>query len=633
MQKINLITLFCLYLICPAQSQSSGSSSDLYSNLSNNQFLLELHDNPTHISSLLDSENFQQEILFDFASSHGSDEIASYLKDCITLQKNKNPQCLYAYSQQKNIGLLPIISSIELNNEYSDDWKSLLGKCVRNEEEAAHFSTLKMDNQAFCKGAFYCLRNGQFSESLNQRLLKIFNQQILHHQDITDVCRSIKYIPTKQFPTAAIDSIISIAPIALWNNRMAIQMLGKSKSSLAIQSILNIACSAQTPDNIVVECLLQLQRKPDLSTQEITSLLNHRNPEIVGLTIDCLALQKQFQIPISQIITSNFSENKSIPQELFWKVKSFEIQNPNSPSTLVNDIWKSFVVENNPYHRMLALEAIQKEPSLFQPLLEFVLNSNTYTDLYYGTSCLIAMSDGQQKIDWLEKLWEKNDEGIDALLYEYMREKISDPAEQQIWKTKILSRINQYTLPKMIETRNEALTTLELWGEKITADRSFPSGMEWTPEDLTVLPQEMHYEMIVQHDQEIDTLLFLVHKNGTPLTALHFAKLVDAHFYDHKFFHRRVSNFVLQGGCPRGDGMGSLDYTIASEFTPEHFSKGQIGWASAGPHTESCQIFFMLDEAYHLDGRYTNMGKITKGLERLNSLPLGTGIVSIRKVN
>jgi len=252
MQKINLITLFCLYLICPAQSQSSSSSSDLYSNLSNNEFLLELHDNPTHISSLLDSENFQQEILFDFASSHASDEIASYLKDCITLQMNKTPQCLYAYSQQKNIGLLAIISSIELNNEYSDDWKSLLGKCVRNEEEAAQFSTLQMDNPAFCKGAFYCLRNGQFSESLNQRLLKIFNQQILHHQDITDVCRSIKYIPTKQFPTAGIDSIISIAPIALWNNRMAIQMLGKSKSSLAIQSILNIACSDQTPDNIVI---------------------------------------------------------------------------------------------------------------------------------------------------------------------------------------------------------------------------------------------------------------------------------------------------------------------------------------------------------------------------------------------
>jgi cyclophilin family peptidyl-prolyl cis-trans isomerase len=117
------------------------------------------------------------------------------------------------------------------------------------------------------------------------------------------------------------------------------------------------------------------------------------------------------------------------------------------------------------------------------------------------------------------------------------------------------------------------------------------------------------------------------------LTALHFAKLVDAHFYDHKFFHRRVSNFVLQGGCPRGDGMGSLDYTIASEFTSAHFSKGQIGWASAGPHTESCQIFFMLDEAYHLDGRYTNMGKITKGLEQLNSLPLGTEIVTIRKVH
>jgi cyclophilin family peptidyl-prolyl cis-trans isomerase len=79
--------------------------------------------------------------------------------------------------------------------------------------------------------------------------------------------------------------------------------------------------------------------------------------------------------------------------------------------------------------------------------------------------------------------------------------------------------------------------------------------------------------------------------------------------------------------------MGSLDYTIASEFSTSHFEKGSIGWASAGPHTESCQIFFMLDEGYNLDGRYTNMGVITSGIDQLNTLPLGTEILSIRRLN
>ncbi|MBM3429306.1 MAG: peptidylprolyl isomerase [Bacteroidetes bacterium] len=60
---------------------------------------------------------------------------------------------------------------------------------------------------------------------------------------------------------------------------------------------------------------------------------------------------------------------------------------------------------------------------------------------------------------------------------------------------------------------------------------------------------------------------------------------------------------------------------------------GHIGWASAGPHTESCQIFFMLDEAFHLDGRYTNMGKVIQGIETLDQLGLGTEIISIQQVH
>jgi cyclophilin family peptidyl-prolyl cis-trans isomerase len=185
----------------------------------------------------------------------------------------------------------------------------------------------------------------------------------------------------------------------------------------------------------------------------------------------------------------------------------------------------------------------------------------------------------------------------------------------------------------MVETRNEALMTLELWGDTIQSVKNFDSGLVWTPEQLASLPNESKYLMITTHDQKLDTIAFSVFKNQSPLTALHFANLVADHFYENKYFHRRVPNFVLQGGCPRGDGMGSLDFTIASEFSDSHFQMGSIGWASAGPHTESCQIFFMLDEAYTLDGRYTNMGSVTSGMEKLVHLPLGTQILRIENIN
>jgi cyclophilin family peptidyl-prolyl cis-trans isomerase len=113
---------------------------------------------------------------------------------------------------------------------------------------------------------------------------------------------------------------------------------------------------------------------------------------------------------------------------------------------------------------------------------------------------------------------------------------------------------------------------------------------------------------------------------------MHFKSLVQSGFYDNKHIHRYVPNFVSQGGCPRGDGMGSLDEVIPSEFTNDTFDFGSIGWASAGPHTESCQIFFMTSEAGHLDGRYTNMGQVIHGMEFLPEMTIGTTIKSIREV-
>jgi cyclophilin family peptidyl-prolyl cis-trans isomerase len=78
--------------------------------------------------------------------------------------------------------------------------------------------------------------------------------------------------------------------------------------------------------------------------------------------------------------------------------------------------------------------------------------------------------------------------------------------------------------------------------------------------------------------------------------------------------------------------MGGLDEVIPSEFTHDTFDVGSIGWASAGPHTESCQIFFMTSEAAHLDGRYTNMGQVIHGMEFLSEMTIGTTIKSIKEV-
>lgn len=117
---------------------------------------------------------------------------------------------------------------------------------------------------------------------------------------------------------------------------------------------------------------------------------------------------------------------------------------------------------------------------------------------------------------------------------------------------------------------------------------------------------------------------------AAPLTVYNFIKLAEANFYDNKTFHRVVPNFVIQGGCPRGDGFGSSDNTIRSEFSQVYYDDGgYIGMASAGPHTESTQWFITHSPTPHLDGRYTIFGKVIEGMDVVHKILPGDEIQDI----
>ena len=115
-----------------------------------------------------------------------------------------------------------------------------------------------------------------------------------------------------------------------------------------------------------------------------------------------------------------------------------------------------------------------------------------------------------------------------------------------------------------------------------------------------------------------------------PGTVANFLRLVEESYFDNKNFHRVVPNFVIQGGCGRGDGFGSLDYAIRSEVPQIYYDlPGQVGMASAGLHTESAQWFVTSVPTPHLDGRYTIFATITDGLSVVREITAGTTITSI----
>jgi len=115
-----------------------------------------------------------------------------------------------------------------------------------------------------------------------------------------------------------------------------------------------------------------------------------------------------------------------------------------------------------------------------------------------------------------------------------------------------------------------------------------------------------------------------------PGSVLNFIQLATKEFYNNKKFHRVVPNFVIQGGCPRGDGFGGLDYTIRSELPTSHYDQeGYIGMASAGRHTEGTQFFITHSPTPHLNGNYTLFGKVTDGMDVVHNIMVGDSIQNV----
>lgn len=118
-----------------------------------------------------------------------------------------------------------------------------------------------------------------------------------------------------------------------------------------------------------------------------------------------------------------------------------------------------------------------------------------------------------------------------------------------------------------------------------------------------------------------------------PGSSLAFDSLVTAGYYDGKAFHRVVPGFVIQGGCPRGDGYGGMPWTLRTEIARKPFAAGAVGLASAGRDTESCQFFITQGAAPHLDGRYTRFGEVVEGMEVVWRVAVGDRIVRARRMD
>jgi cyclophilin family peptidyl-prolyl cis-trans isomerase len=116
-------------------------------------------------------------------------------------------------------------------------------------------------------------------------------------------------------------------------------------------------------------------------------------------------------------------------------------------------------------------------------------------------------------------------------------------------------------------------------------------------------------------------IVFELFDDEAPKTVSNFKNLVSDGFYDGLIFHRVIDDFMIQGGCPEGTGMGGPGYTFEDEINSHKIVRGALAMANAGPNTNGSQFFIVTTEAAPwLDGKHTVFGEVREGQDVVDKI-------------
>ena len=118
------------------------------------------------------------------------------------------------------------------------------------------------------------------------------------------------------------------------------------------------------------------------------------------------------------------------------------------------------------------------------------------------------------------------------------------------------------------------------------------------------------------------TIRIQLHADKAPKTVANFEKLAAKGFYDGLKFHRVIADFMIQTGCPKGDGTGGPGYKFADEFHRDlkHTGPGVLSMANAGPNTNGSQFFITHVATPWLDNKHSVFGQVIEGQDVVNKI-------------
>ncbi|HEY3402104.1 MAG TPA: peptidylprolyl isomerase [Ohtaekwangia sp.] len=300
---------------------------------------------------------------------------------------------------------------------------------------------------------------------------------------------------------------------------------------------------------------------------------------------------------------------------------------------LAEEIRSIYEKTKDPYHKAALLTALQQSVMSYEFVQEQIFKADTPVVRSAAASALIAINyhknfDSSLKQRFAE-IYQKAMELNDLAVIGTIAGALGDSTLRYITILKDFTFLYRAKEKLSLPRDNEALQPVEAAIAYLEGKKSAPVVNEFNHPIDWALVKTIPKDQLVRIKTTKGDIIIQLKVEEAPGSVANFVALANQKYFDQKFFHRVVPNFVVQAGCNRGDGWGSEDYSIRSEFSTRRYTTGSVGMASAGKDTEGTQWFITHSPTPHLDGRYTIFAEVTEGMDVVHRIEVGDMILSV----
>lgn len=430
---------------------------------------------------------------------------------------------------------------------------------------------------------------------------------------------NLKWIPAQELMRASTEDKNPFVRMAA---TMALRKVTSEEHLTAIKQILNTDSDYRVRVNAARVAGAKSTNERD---ELVLSALQDENAQVMVAAAE--AIQNDFNKRDQLLVLARSAKNFRVQSTLYKTLL-------NRSPELAQEIQDTYIKSANDYQKASLLTALASDLNSQSFLAKELVESKTPVVKTSAALALATLNRNNQFTPELKAVFAntyKNalldaDPGVIGIIASCLADSTLD-YKSVITDYSFLQEVKRkLTLPKdyeAIQPLDEAIAYFEGRKKPAAPKNEFNHPINWSL--VKSISKNQRAEIVTDKGEIILSLLV----EEAPGSVANFVDLVNQKYFDGRFVHRVVPNFVIQTGCNRGDGFGSEAYSIRSEFSTRRYEEGSVGMASAGKDTEGTQWFITHSPSPHLDGRYTLFAKVESGMDAVHKIEVGDKIISV----